>query len=86
MSMTYSPLERHFFYIKTGVCRGKPIFLIFDPKHTLGCSNEYPQPMFCAKIRKILKTIIILLKIFQLRQNLHGIWTIGTESKGLAFQ
>ena len=31
----YTPLNPTFIYSKTGVCRGIPIFLIFDPKHRL---------------------------------------------------
>ena len=32
---TYTPVNPTFIYRKTGVCRGIPNFLIFDPKHTL---------------------------------------------------
>ena len=35
------PLESHFLYSKTGVCRGKPIFLIFAPKHRLCVPTIY---------------------------------------------
>ena len=34
MSVKCIPLKPHF-YIEKLVCRGIPIFLIFDPKHTL---------------------------------------------------
>ena len=37
----YTPL----LYSKIGVCRGIPIFLIFDPKHRLWVL-AYPQSMF----------------------------------------
>ena len=35
ISVKYIPLIPPLLYSKTGVCRGIPIFLIFDPKHRL---------------------------------------------------
>ena len=50
-----TPLN-HTLYSKTGVSRGIPILLIFDPKHRLwvrrGGSSEYPQSMFWSKNKK----------------------------------
>ena len=53
MSVSYLPPCTQFLYSKTGLCRGKPIFLIFAPKHRLWVP---------VRIRKISKKIP--LKIF----------------------
>ena len=58
----FDPLKPHFFIIKLGFTGVYITFLISAQKHTLwvlirtvsqGSSNEYPQSMFWAEIRKI---------------------------------
>ena len=62
----YTPL----LYSKTGVCRGIPIFVIFDPKHGLwleqlrrGSSKVYPQSVL-NKNKKNIKLFLMKFSLF----------------------
>ena len=71
--MILTPLRPHFLYSKTGVYRGIHYFSYFCLKHWLwnslepprrGDSNEYPQSMFWAEIRKKIRIFIWKFSFF----------------------
>ena len=71
MSMQFIPLgNKSLFYIeKTGVCRGIPNFLIFDPKHTLSVliRTASLRRFLCVPTMNILSKNIKNIKIFQMK-------------------
>ena len=80
MSMKSIPPHTPLLFIKTGVCRGIPIFLILlqnkDCGYSLeppqrGGSNKYPQSMFKQKYKKNLAENFQFLK---LKKSLCNAW------------
>ena len=59
----FDPLEPHFYIVKLGFTGVYIIFLI-SAQNIAGGSNEYPQPMFWAKIWKISECFIWKFVIF----------------------